>query len=332
MTQKKSKILFITDNGESSLSFHEDFAASFEVIVSDRPDRALDTVVGVQPEVLVLSFRDRATSPLALAQALRSSQHQIVNYYLGLIYVSPREVTQWFERALAEGIDICLPEDRTTTQLHAAITSVLRICETRHELQDANQRLARAQERLKKLSLTDELTGLYNIRFLSRQLRTEFKRAQRYQKHLSLLFINMDQFARINEDFGTQMGSDILTQVGQVIGDSVRFEIDYTARWGADEFAILLPETDLVGAISVAERLRRAIADRYFDNGHNQAQLTASVGVVHFNGERGNFTTADELIRTAHRAVQHAKENGGNQYWAMDECPELPQTLDEKTA
>lgn len=332
MTEKKPKILFITDNGESPLPFHENFASAFEVIVSDRPERALETVVSVQPRTLVLSFKGSAASPLALAQALRNPQHLLLNYYVGLIYISPREGTEWFERALAEGIDFCLPEDRTMPQLHAALTSVMRICETRQELQDTNQRLLRAQERLKKLALTDELTGLYNMRFLSRQLRTEFKRAQRYQKHLSLLLINMDQFARINEDFGQQMGSDILTQVGQDIGDSVRFEIDYTARWGADEFGILLPETDLVGAISVAERMRRAISKRLFENGQNQAQITASVGVAHFNGERGNFSTADELIRTAQRAVQHAKEHGGDQYWALDECQDLAQSLIEKSA
>jgi diguanylate cyclase (GGDEF)-like protein len=164
-------------------------------------------------------------------------------------------------------------------------------------------------ERAEALSVTDDLTHLYNSRYLNQVLRRETKRAGRSGRPLSLLFIDLDGFKSINDTYGHVFGSRALVEAGAVIRGSAR-ETDVPARFGGDEFALILPDTGEPGALAVAERVRERIAAHVFLRNERLAvHLTASVGVATLPDAA---TTADELVQAADAAMYLVKDRGKN--------------------
>jgi diguanylate cyclase (GGDEF)-like protein len=164
-------------------------------------------------------------------------------------------------------------------------------------------------QRAEALSVTDDLTQLYNSRYLSQVLRRETKRASRSGRPLSLLFIDLDGFKSINDSHGHLFGSRALVEAASVIRASAR-ETDIVARFGGDEFALVLPDTGSDGATFVGERIREKIAAWSFlrSEGLNIA-LTVSVGVATLPDAA---ETAEQLIQAADEAMYEVKDRGKN--------------------
>ncbi|MFQ5700673.1 MAG: diguanylate cyclase [Acidobacteriota bacterium] len=160
-----------------------------------------------------------------------------------------------------------------------------------------------------ELTITDDLTKLFNSRYLNVHLRREIKRSRRYGVPVSLIFLDLDGFKTINDSFGHLAGSRALVEVGQVILETVR-EIDVTSRYGGDEFTVILPQTGASGAMIIAERIRRSIENQVFlkDLDH-EVRLTASFGVATFpdHGE-----TKEDLIQRADQAMYRIKDHNKN--------------------
>jgi len=164
-------------------------------------------------------------------------------------------------------------------------------------------------QRAEALSVTDDLTQLYNSRYLSQVLRRETKRASRSGRPLSLLFVDLDGFKSINDTHGHLFGSRALVEAASVIRASAR-ETDMVARFGGDEFALILPDTGSDGAVSVGERVRERIAAFRFLQGDGlDIQLTVSVGVATLPDVAAS---ADALIQAADEAMYWVKEHGKN--------------------
>jgi diguanylate cyclase (GGDEF)-like protein len=164
-------------------------------------------------------------------------------------------------------------------------------------------------QRAEALSVTDDLTQLYNSRYLSQVLRRETKRAIRSGRPLSLLFIDLDGFKAINDTHGHLCGSRALVEAAGVIRASAR-ETDVVARFGGDEFALVLPDTGTDGAVYVGERIRERIAaHRFLERDGLGIALTASVGVATLPA---SSTTAEGLIQAADQAMYVVKDRGKN--------------------
>jgi diguanylate cyclase (GGDEF)-like protein len=164
-------------------------------------------------------------------------------------------------------------------------------------------------QRAEALSVTDDLTQLYNSRFLNDALRKETKRAMRSGWPLSLLFIDLDGFKKINDAHGHLLGSRALIEAAAVIRGSAR-ETDIVARFGGDEFAILLPETGVEGAQSVARRLRDRIQRYVFLSERGRAnRITASIGLATLPDVAD---TAEGLLQAADAAMYRVKVTGKN--------------------
>jgi diguanylate cyclase (GGDEF)-like protein len=161
--------------------------------------------------------------------------------------------------------------------------------------------------RAEALSVTDDLTQLFNSRYLHEVLRKEVKRSVRNGRPLSLLFVDLDGFKRINDKHGHVLGSRALVEAAAVIRGAAR-DTDVVARFGGDEFALVLPETGDEGALAVADRLREHVSRHVFladcDDG---SRLTVSVGVATLPAVA---QSADGLLHAADAAMYRVKEAG----------------------
>lgn len=165
--------------------------------------------------------------------------------------------------------------------------------------------------RLEQLAQTDPLTQLLNRRALTERITAEMERALRYDSTLALLMIDLDHFKRVNDTYGHLVGDDVLRDVGQLLGDTIRTS-DIVARYGGEEFLVLLPETDDAGAEAFAERIRDAIAQHLFtsDSVAESLRLTASVGVAVYPAAR--IESVEDLFARADAALYRAKADGRN--------------------
>ncbi|MBA3247238.1 MAG: sensor domain-containing diguanylate cyclase [Pyrinomonadaceae bacterium] len=155
-----------------------------------------------------------------------------------------------------------------------------------------------------RLSMTDDLTKLHNARFLRQFLNAEIKRARRYKSAVSAIFIDLDNFKEINDHHGHLAGSHVLIEMATVILMGVR-DTDMVARYGGDEFVVILPETSAEMAALVAERIREKIEIHHFTGGRNlRRSLTASFGVASFPRDA---QSPQQLLADADAAMYAAK-------------------------
>ena len=166
---------------------------------------------------------------------------------------------------------------------------------------------ALALQRAEALSVTDDLTLLSNSRYLNQVLRQETKRAMRSKRPLSMLFLDLDGFKSVNDTHGHLYGSKALVEAGAVIRDCAR-ETDVVARFGGDEFALILPDTGPGGARAVAWRIRERIrAHQFLTSDGLSVRLTASIGVATLPDAA---QTAEELLKAADMAMYKVKAAG----------------------
>jgi two-component system cell cycle response regulator len=170
--------------------------------------------------------------------------------------------------------------------------------------------------RLEKLSLTDFLTGIYNVRYFYHRIIEEFSRAQRYALPISCLMLDIDHFKKINDKFGHKAGDLVLKEFAQLLKKQSR-KSDVLARYGGEEFILLLPQTHLDGASSEAERIRKIVEKHSFRCLRNKEKLTVSIGISACPHDR--IRTHDDLISYADKALFTAKNSGRNRVAALTE-------------
>lgn len=169
--------------------------------------------------------------------------------------------------------------------------------------------------------IRDFKTGLYTDRHFRHLLRQEFQRAERHHSPLTFLLIDLDDFKRINDSYEYSFGDYVLTQFAEILKRSIR-DIDHPARFGGDEFMVLLPNTTQAEAVQVAARLRNQVAAREFDNGTYHTRTTLSIGVDTYDG-RG-MSSPEDLRRRANLALKEAKQRGKDRIWLYSGPEVLP--------
>jgi len=160
---------------------------------------------------------------------------------------------------------------------------------------------------------TDALTGLRNHRAFHETLRTEIHRSQRYGRPLGLVMLDIDSFKELNDRFGHQAGDAALTELGKVIRAATRRE-DFSARYGGDEIAILLPETSPAGCLSVVRRLVTAVREKKIVFDGKRLPFSISVGVAFFKADM----TIAQLVGAADQALYKAKQEGRDRFVAAE--------------
>jgi diguanylate cyclase (GGDEF)-like protein len=206
---------------------------------------------------------------------------------------------------------------RTNALQRQAETLRARVGEKTAELQQTVKLLEQANTRLEALSLEDDLTGIANRRSFERTLVEEWNRAGRHEHPLALILLDLDHFKELNDRRGHPAGDDCLRRVGAYLRDAIRRSGELVARFGGEEFAILLPNTDADAAIRVAEALRAGIEELGVPYGNGHRRVSASCGVAAL--VPNSPLTAESLVGSADRALYAAKHSGRNCVRVADE-------------
>jgi diguanylate cyclase (GGDEF)-like protein len=236
---------------------------------------------------------------------------------VGLAYLLARLLTRPLARlaeevaAVARGEPDVQPAVEPTAgrELYQVATTLRTVSQeltgSRGELERTRGRLAAAQ----RLTLIDPLTGVWNRRYLDRALREQVKRHGRFGSTFGLLVIDVDRFKRINDRFGHAVGDAVLTEVAHTIDGSIRSDIDVLARFGGEEFVVVLPETDSSGAVVAAEKIRTLVAESTFESEGVPVPVTVSVGAAACpeDGEG-----EERVLAAADAAMYRAKAAGRN--------------------
>jgi two-component system cell cycle response regulator len=214
------------------------------------------------------------------------------------------------EAGLAAGADDCVGRRVSEREFEARVGAAKRIAEL-----EAVLRITLAENR--KLSATDDLTKLASRRFFGKTFPREVERAARYGRALSLILCDIDHFKKINDTLGHAAGDDILKQFGPRLQRQLRKCIDWVARIGGEEFAIVMPETAYEAALGVARKLRAAVSGAAFKASSKTLQVTASFGLCGMDKVPvGEPRLAERVLKVADAALYRSKNDGRNRVTA----------------
>lgn len=260
-------------------------------------ERALEQVDDYDPELVLMDYNMGQLSGLDTLKVLRARKN-----YVAVIFVSANTDSDLVTQCLESGADDFIRKPVHLTELRSRV-------HVRFRLKDLNDQLMAANEKLQALAITDDLTGLYNMRIMYDRIENELRRAKRYNRHTSCIMMDIDHFKEVNDQHDHLFGSYVIKEMGKLIRSNMR-DVDFAARYGGDEFLIVLPETNEAGTKVFTERLRQKIEKHVFDDGKNKIQRTCSFGYAVCVA--ADATNARNLVREADHALYRAKESGRN--------------------
>lgn len=259
-------------------------------------DEGLKVIDSWMPIIIILDFKEKDIRFKALTKIRE------IRPLASLLMLSDESSTESIILGLDSGADDYIVKPFVPLELLARIRTHLRI-------RDLQEQLLFANEKLKELADTDDLTGLYNMRSLYQKLDFEMQRARRFGRQVCVIMFDLDHFKSVNDGHDHLFGSYVITEVGKIVRANTR-NIDIPARYGGDEFLIVLTEINFDGAYFFCERLRKSVEGTVFRSGDDCIQLTISVGFG-MTDPKENITPK-ELVRRADHALYEAKESGRN--------------------
>lgn len=158
--------------------------------------------------------------------------------------------------------------------------------------------------------ICDKMTDLYNHEYFMEQLEKEYQRAKRYGHHLSLIMFDIDHFKSFNDTYGHQVGDKVIIKIAGLLKKSCRKDLDSACRYGGEEFAMILPDTEKEGAVQFGERIRQSIEELIIPYKKNNLKVTISGGVS--NVQDNHPDSKDDFIKMTDSALYHSKKNGRN--------------------
>ncbi len=299
------RVLIVDDEREFADGLGECLIGEgYDVAVAYGAAPALSVAKWSDPQVVILDFRLGPDSGLDLARQLRERRPELI-----CILLTAHADVGSAVCALRSGLYDYLQKPVRADEVCAALDR----CFEKLRLEDV---VSRQQQELKWLSLTDPLTQLPNRRHFDQRLSQEVERARRYGNDLCVALCDVDHFKAVNDRLGHNAGDEVLKAVASFLEQHLR-DADFVARWGGEEFAVLLPETTLEGAVEVLDRLRVGLAAR--DWPRLATPLTASFGVTPF----GVGDSSADAVRRADGALYESKQGGRNKVTAR-RAPERP--------
>jgi diguanylate cyclase (GGDEF)-like protein len=299
-----SKIL-VVDDSPTQLDWLVQVLAKEGYTVATAVD-GRDAIRKVRSDAPDLVLLDMILPDMDGLEVLRIVKARPDDQFIPVIILSVKSDLDTKVAGLRIGADDFLAKPFAEAEILARCAAMLRI-------KHLQEKLREAQRRLEEQTVTDALTGLKNRRFFDERLHEEFRRAQRYGDYLSLIMIDLDHFKAVNDRHGHQAGDSVLREAASLLRGSIR-DPDICARYGGEEFAVILPKTHMQGALTVAERVWRALGAKEYalpaGAGAPAVQVTASLGVAFYPSK--DISSGELLLRFADQALYQAKQAGRN--------------------
>lgn len=295
--------ILIVDDDDAIRDAMQEFleASGYSTTAVKSAEQALDLLITKKIQVVITDIMLPGMNGLELTDAIKS------DYDIDVIVMTGYSGDYSYEEAISKGASDFVFKPARFEEL------VLRLRRVLKERKLTNERV-HMLEKLKKLSITDGLTKLYNSRHFYNQLRGEIDRSNRYNHPLSLLILDIDHFKDFNDSFGHLEGDKVLVGIGQVIKPLLR-KMDSAYRYGGEEFTVILPETDGNEAQTVAQRIRRAVKKETFtpEGSPEPVSITISLGVTQYSPKE----EISEFIQRADKALYGSKEEGRDKVSAI---------------
>jgi diguanylate cyclase (GGDEF)-like protein len=304
--ETRRKILVVDDDPETARLLTSWFRGQpYDITAAPDGREGLRVALGILPDLIVLDLRMPELDGISAARELKSDPS--TRSIPVLMLTACRDVDDKVE-AFAAGADDYVTKPFEFEEIAARIEAMLRKREIVVSLQDRVRNLAATNDQLEKLLMIDDKTGLFNFREFQRRLHDEWERATRYETNLSLVFLDLDFFKRVNDTLGHQAGDQVLEEFATLVAGGARAN-DISARYGGEEFAVILPHTDRAMAVRVAERILAAVREFDFLSDTNPTRITVSAGVATYPST-DDIDSVDALVRAADTALYAAKDGG----------------------
>ena len=290
---KPVRILLIEDNPDHAELIESALKADFQVYWAKSGRSSLEYLKGLPPGAMPgLILADYSLPDFDGLRVIESITKE--GFDVPLIMITGQGDEEIAVSAMKLGAyDYVVKTGNYLTVLPVVIESALERHKTAREK-------ARLEDELKRLSITDDLTGLFNLRYFYNRLEEETVRAKRYGNPLSLALLDLDYFKKYNDTHGHLEGDNALKKVAEVIVRNTRNRVDFGCRYGGDEFAVIMPGTDKGRAHITAERIKKAVRDMRLGD------ITVSTGVTEYD----NHETVEEFIESADKMLYREKEKG----------------------
>ena len=307
--ENKREIILIVEDEINSRFLLNTYLTSvgYEVKAARSGEEALKMVAKEPPSAVILDILLPKMDGYEVCKRLKKSEN---TRFIPIVMATALRGNQERVKGIEAGADDFINKPFNRVELITRMKSLLRIKRLNDSLEEKIEELEKAKKKLRKLAVTDGLTGVYNYRAFRRQLNLEISRSKRFGLPFSLLMIDIDHFKLYNDRYGHPTGDKLLIRLAKLIHSKIR-EVDCLARYGGDEFIIILPGTKKQSSVIIAEKLRHAVEEssRSFQNKPGTIQITISLGIASFP----NDTDIEEkLIRLTDRALYKAKKSGRN--------------------
>lgn len=304
----KMKILLVEDSKQQAEFIRSSLEKKgYDVLLVENGVSAIKTAKTTPVDLILL---DLILPDISGNEVCRWLRHNQDTKDIPIIILTAKADTSDKVAGLEAGAHDYLPKPFDEAELNARIYAALRTKALQDELKQRNRLLEELTKKLELMAITDHLTGIYNRRHFEKIIETEFAKFLRYNLSLSCLMVDIDHFKRINDRYGHDAGDSVIKKVSEIISSTLR-EVDVLARWGGEEFIILLPNTTKDDAKRVAERILKGISKHNFNKVSDNETITVSIGVTSVPDDEG-IDNWEKLIKVADDALYRAKTKGRN--------------------
>lgn len=310
------KILIVEDS-RSNLAVLRQYVERFgaTAICAEDGETALHLFQQHRPDIVLLDIVLPTIDGLSVAIQIRAMEQ--AGEWAPIIFLSSLGKDDDIEKGIAAGGDDYLLKPVSEVVLSAKIRAMQRLVLMRASLLSLTRKLDAANQELIRISSSDGLAGIANRRYFDEALSTEWRRARRHSNPVALLMCDVDFFKLYNDTYGHLAGDECLRKVAKAISRHSERPSDTVARFGGEEFAVVLAETTIGGALMVAEKIRHGI--RELDIPHDSSpfgHVTLSIGIA--SAAPGFDNPPDDLIAAADRALYRAKQEGRDRVCRFD--------------